>query len=115
MAATATERLGLRDTDIGWPLEEMWVSGDLVGPADTFEAGSVVLVLDIPSEELPWLARHPAGEWIGDQPRLGKRPMTWCYRPLARPVWNPHHRRLARFWSARQGTDSAAIEALRSR
>jgi hypothetical protein len=115
MGEVATERLGLRETDIGWPLEEMWLSGDLLGPADTLEACSVVLVLDIPHEDLPWLARHPAGEWIGDQLRLGKRPVHWCYRPLAWPVWNPDHRRLARFWTARHGTDSAAIDALRSR
>lgn len=111
----ATEALRFRDTEIGWPLEEMWVGGDLLGPADTLEAGSVVLVLDVPGEELPWLARHPAGEWVGDQLRLGKRPMLWCYRPLSGPVWSPDHRRLVRFWSARDGTDNATIDALRSR
>jgi hypothetical protein len=115
MSEVATERLGLRETEIGWPLEEMWVGGDLVGVTDTLDAGLVVLVLDIPSEELPWLARHPAGEWVGDELGLGKRPMSWCYRPVAWPVWNPGHRRLVRFWSARHGTDSPAIEALRSR
>lgn len=44
MAEVATERMGLRDTDIGWPLEEMWVTGDLLGLADTLESGAVVLV-----------------------------------------------------------------------
>jgi len=115
MGEAATERLGLRDTDIGWPLEEMWVSGDLLGPTDTLEAGSVVLVLDIPSDELPWLARHPVGEWVGEQLRLGKRPMLWCYRPLAWPAWSPDHRRLVRFWTARHGTDTTTVEALRAR
>jgi hypothetical protein len=115
MAEVAAERLRLRDSDIGWPLEEMWVTGDLLGLADTFEAGSVVLVLDVPAEELPWLARHPAGEWVGDQLRLGKRPMRWCYRPLAWPVWNHEQRRLVRFWSARGGLDTTVIDALRSR
>lgn len=52
MAEVATERLRLRDTDIGWPLEEMWVTGDLLGFAETLEAGSVVVVLDLPAEEL---------------------------------------------------------------
>lgn len=105
----------LRETDIGWPLEEMWVTGDLLSAADAVEAGSVVLVLDVPAEELPWLALHPAGEWVGDQLRLGKRPMLWCYRPLAWPVWNHDHRRLVRFWSAADGLDVTVIEALRSR
>lgn len=115
MAEVASERLRLRDTDIDWPLEELWVTGDLLGFADTLETGSVVLVLDVPADELPWLALHPAGEWVGDQLRLGKRPIRWCYRPLAWPVWNHEHRRLVRFWSARNGLDSGVIEALRSR
>jgi len=115
MAEMATERMRLRDTDIGWPLEEMWVTGDLLGLADALEAGSVVLVLDVPAEELPWLALHPAGEWVGDQLRLAKRPMRWCYRPLAWPVWNYEHRRLVRFWSAVDGLNTTAIDALASR
>jgi hypothetical protein len=115
VAEVATERLRLRDTDIGWPLEELWVTGDLLGPADTLEAGSVVLVLDVPIDELPWLALHPAGQWVGEQLRLGKRPILWCYRPLIGPVWNHEHRRLVRFWSARDGLDTDVIDALRDR
>lgn len=115
LAEVACERLRLRDADIGWPLEELWVSGELLTLADTLDAGSVVLVLEVPTDELPWLALHPVGEWVGDQLRLGKRPIRWCYRPLAWPAWNHEHRRLVRFWSARDGLDSTVIEALRSR
>jgi len=49
------------------------------------------------------------------QLRLGKRPMRWCYRPVAWPVWNHEHRRLVRFWSAAEGLDTAVIDALGSR
>ncbi|MGH8929998.1 MAG: DUF7711 family protein [Egibacteraceae bacterium] len=115
MAEVATERLGLRQTNIGWPLEQLWVSGDLLGLTDSLDAGSVVLVLDVPTEEVPWLARNPHGEWIGGQLRLGKRPMRWCYRPLLWPVWNHEHRRLVRYWSADAGLDANVIEGLRSR
>jgi len=115
MAEVASDRLRLRDTDIGWPLEELWVTGELLGLADTVDAGSVVLVLDVSADELPWLALHPAGEWVGDQLRLGKRPSRWCYRSLAWPVWNHEHRRLVRFWTASEGLDADVIEALRSR
>jgi len=92
MAEVATERICLRETDIGWPLEEMWVTGELLGSADTIETGAVVLVLDLPAEDLSWLTLHPAGEWVGDQLRLGKRPLRWCYRPLTWPVWNHEQR-----------------------
>lgn len=114
MAELATERLQLRDTDIGWPLEELWVTGELLSSGSTVEAGSVVLVLDVPADELPWLALHPAGEWVGSQLRLGKRPVRWCYRPLTWPVWNHEHRRLVRFWSASAGLEDEVIEGLRS-
>jgi hypothetical protein len=115
MAEVASERLTLRDSAIGWPLEELWVGGDLLGLADSMDAGSVVLVLDLPAGELVWLARNPEAEWVGQQLRLGKRPIRWSYRPLAWPVWNHQHRRLVRFWSAETGTDQAVIEALRLR
>jgi hypothetical protein len=93
----------------------MWVTGELLTLAESLDAGAVVLVLDLPAEELPWLALHPTGESIGYQLRLGKRPILWCYRPRAWPVWNCQHRRLARFWSAEGGLDSSTIDALRSR
>jgi hypothetical protein len=64
---------------------------------------------------MPWLALNPSGEWVGHELRLGKRPMGWCYRPLALPPWNHEHRRVVRFWSARDGLDSTVIDALGSR
>jgi hypothetical protein len=115
MAAESSEMLRLRGTDIGWPLEELWVTGDLLTDAASLDAGSVVLVLDVPADEVPWLALHPAGEWVGDRLRLGKRPMQWSYRPAAWPVWNHEHPRLVRFWSATGGLDDGVISALRDR
>lgn len=103
----------LRETEIGWPLEELWVTGDLLTGAETLEAGSVVLVLDLPADELPWLALHPTGEWIGERLRLGKRPIGWCYRPAVWPAWNHEHRRVVRYWSASGGLDEDVIDALR--
>ena len=111
----SSERLRFRGTDIGWPVEELWVAGDLLGLADAVDAGSVVVVLDVPPEEAPWLAINPAGEWAGDQLRLRKRPLLWCYRPLGWPVWNHEHRRLVRYWSAEAGLDDSVIDALRTR
>jgi len=114
MAAGATDLLRLRDSDIGWPLEELWVTGDLLDTADELEVGSVILVLDVAPADLPWLALHPTGEWVGQQLRLGKRPMQWCYRPLEWPPWNPRHRRATSIWTATGGLDEPTIERLRS-
>jgi hypothetical protein len=115
VAEIASEHLPLRETGIPWPLEELWVDGDLLGFAEVVEAGSVVAVLDVPPAQMPWLALNPTGEWVGELLRLGKRPLQWCYRPLAWPAWNHDHRRLVRFWSAGTGLDAAVIEALRAR
>lgn len=112
LAEAASERLRFRSTELGWPLEELWVTGTLLDPVDELEHGSVVLMIDLPPDELPWLAFHPAAEWIGDQLRLGKRPLWWSYRPTAWPPWTYRDRRVARFWSAGNGTDEELIEAL---
>ena len=115
MAQAAQDGLRLRDTDIGWPLEELWVAGELLDRVETVDAGTVVLSLDLPADELSWLAKHPTAEWIGSQLRLGKRPFWWFYRPLVWPAWNLAHRRVLRFWSATGGLDDQAIEALADR
>ena len=113
MAEIATDRLRLRSTEIGWPLEELWISGQLLDPIDDVEHGSVVLVLDLMPDALPWLAAHPRAEWVGEQLRLGKRPIAWHNRPLAWPAWNVSDRRVTRFWSATSGLDEAIVEAVR--
>ena len=114
MANEASDGLRMRVTATGWPLEEMWVTGDLLDTDGDLETGSVILVLDVPATDLPWLALHPAGEWVGERLRLGKRPMHWCYRPLQWPPWNARHRRVARIWTAVGGLDERTIDALRS-
>jgi hypothetical protein len=88
---------------------------DLLTDVATLDTAAVVMVLDAPADEMPWLALHPAGEAVGHLLRLGKRPVLWTYRPLAWPVWNHQNRRLVRFWSAADGVDDDVIDALRQR
>lgn len=113
LAEQADAGLRLRDTEIGWPLEELWIAGDLLDNVQHVEDASMILMLDEPAEELTWLALHPSGEWIGDQLRLGKRPLRWAYRPVVYPAWNPRDRRVLRIWRAGNGLDEQAIEDLR--
>ncbi len=114
MAEVATEQLRLGRTPIGWPLTEMWVAGALLESSDEIDHGTVVLMIDLPPDELPWLAAHPTAEWVGEQLRLGKRPMLWSYRPAAWPAWTYRDQRVARFWSASNGIESGLIDELRS-
>jgi hypothetical protein len=114
MAGVASEMLRLRASDLGWPLEELWVSGALLAAGEDLESASVVLMLDLPADELPWLAVNPSAEWIGDRLRLGKRPIEWSYRPMVWPPWTYRYPCVARFWSARHGLDTDVIDALGS-
>jgi hypothetical protein len=91
----------------------LWVTGELLTDTPALEWAAVTLVLDLPAEDVPWLALNPAGEWVGDRLRLGKRPLQWCYRPAVWPVWNHENRRLVRYWTADGGLDEDVIEALR--
>ena len=75
-ASRPTSTCGSRDPDIGWPLDELWVGSELLdGPAE-IEATPLVVVLDASPEDLPWLALHPAGDWICEQLGLTKRPIS---------------------------------------
>lgn len=112
MAEQATDLLRLRGSSIPWPLEGMWAAGDLLGERSDLDAAVVVLMLDLPPEDLPWLAVHPTAEWVSDQLRLGKRPVIWYYRPRLWPAWNPAHRRVTRIWAAPTGSVEAAFVAL---
>ncbi|MPY96060.1 MAG: hypothetical protein GEV08_24270 [Acidimicrobiia bacterium] len=114
MSQVASDHCRLRESDIGWPLEELWVAGRLLETTGDVDDGTVVLLLDVPVDELSWLAEHPAGEWVGSQLRLGKRPMTWWYRPRLLPAWSHEHRRVVRVWTAQGGLDEGVIDALRS-
>lgn len=115
MADIATDDVRLRETTFGWPLVSLWATGELLGGADALEVGSVIVVLELPADELAWLALHPTGEWVGSRLGLGKRPLLWCYRPAAWPAWNAHDKRVLRFWSEESGLDDEVIDGLRER
>jgi hypothetical protein len=112
MGTEATEQLRLRGTAIGWSLEELWAAGDFVSDAATVDDGVILLRLAVPAVELPWLALHPKGEWVGEVLRLGKRPLSWWYRSIEDPPWTIEHRRVVRFWSAAAGLDEVTVERL---
>jgi hypothetical protein len=114
LAEVATGRVNPIRSSVDWPLTEMWVAGHLLDRVEEIDHGTVVLMIDLPPNELPWLAAHPTGEWVGEQLRLGKRPMLWTYRPATWPAWTYRNQRVARFWSASNGIESGLIDGLRS-
>jgi len=115
VSEAATDDLRLRDTDIGYPLEELWVGGDVLEGPQELDATCVVLVLDQPVAEVTWLALNPAGQWIAERLRMTRLPMRWYCRPAGYPAWNPELRKVLRFWSAATQLDREVIENLRLR
>jgi len=77
----ATADLPLRDTSIGYPLEELWVGGDVLEGLWDLDVTCVALVLDQPVAEVTWLALNPAGQWIAERLRMTRLPMRWYCRP----------------------------------
>jgi hypothetical protein len=74
----------------------------------------VVVVLNLPPEELPWAA-HPASlGWLADDLRLDKGGFNWWWRSQQEPVTNPVIRGPVQFWS-RQGPDKDVLDALAER
>jgi hypothetical protein len=102
-----------------WPpdqpiLQAAYTFGDLLSGTDPLESVQVVVVLNLPPEDLPWAA-HPASlGWLADDLRLDKGGFAWWWRSQREPLTNPVIRGPVRFWS-RQGPDEDVLDALAER
>lgn len=96
------------------PLSELWVGGDLLGGAEQIEWALVVVRLDVPADELPHLALHPAVAACGSFLRLDKLPIDARWRSREVPAWDHEVRRVARVWSAKTGPDELLLRHLRA-
>jgi hypothetical protein len=103
----------------GWPpdqplLQAAYTFGDLLHGADPVQDVQVVIVLNLPPEELPWAA-HPVGlSWLADELRLDKGGFNWWWRSHLEPAANAVIRGPVRFWS-REGPDEDVLDALAER
>ncbi len=99
---------------LDWPLRQMSVAGEILDGPATLEAVSVILGLEMPADELPWLALHPREQAVADMLRLPKLPIRRYARPIEEPAWNPVFRKVVRFWDVATGLDRQVVEALDS-
>jgi hypothetical protein len=93
-------------------LAGLWVGGAILENVDRIDSYQVVLVLDAPADEIPWLALHPDGEWYADRLRLTKASAAWFLRSTEHCVHNHELRELVRMWSP-DGPDHAVLDRLR--
>jgi hypothetical protein len=94
---------------------EAHVFGEVVAGPETVEVIWLALVVDLPVEEVTWLARPAQAEASVSLLRFDKYPLRWWWRPTAWPVWNHRISRPVRFWSRRDGPDEVALGQLADR
>jgi hypothetical protein len=100
----------------GWPTEDpfllaAYVFGDVLRGADPLECVEVVLVLNLPPQEVAWGSNPHGTEWLADRLRLSKGGFIYWWRSHLDPVANHHIRGPVRFWS-HAGPDEDVLEAL---
>jgi hypothetical protein len=94
-------------------LAEVYAYGDILEPGIAeVDWVKVALVLDLPPDEVTWLALPSVHVWLTHHLGLDKVPVVAVRRPAVWPVWNHDIRRPLQFWSYEGGTDDAALAAL---
>ncbi|MDF1598059.1 MAG: hypothetical protein P1T08_18460 [Acidimicrobiia bacterium] len=94
---------------------EAHVFGDLLTGPDTIEVIWMAQVVDLPVEEVTWLARPAQAEATASILRFDKYPLRWWWRPTTWPVWNHAISRPVRFWSRELGPDHTTLGLLADR
>jgi len=95
-------------------LLEAYVFGDVLRGLDPLEFVQVVLVINLPPEEVGWESTPQGTEWLADYLRLSKGGFEYFWRSHADLVSNHYIREPVRFWS-RTGPDEDVLQALADR
>src|SRR5260370_28232337 len=100
----------------GWPPEdpfllEAWVFGDVLRGADPLDCVEVVVVVNLPPEEVVWGSNPHGTLWLDDPLRLSKGGCCYWWPPHLDPVWNHHLQYPARF-SCHRAPAAAVLRAL---
>jgi hypothetical protein len=103
----------------GWPPEdpfllEAYVFGDVLQGADPLERVEVVLVLNLPPQDVPWESNPHGTMWLADRLRLDEGGFAYWWRSHLDPVSNHYIRDPVRFWS-HEGPDEGVLQALAER
>ena len=102
-----------------WPPEEpllleAYAFGDVLRGADPLDCVEIVLVLNLPPQEVVWGSTPHGTAWLADRLRISKGGFCYWWRSHLDPVWNHYVREPVRFWS-QDGPDDSVLQALAER
>jgi hypothetical protein len=102
-----------------WPPEEpllleAYAFGDVLHGADPLDCVEIVLVLNLPPQEVVWGSTPHGTAWLADRLRVSKGGFCYWWRSHLDPVWNHYVREPVRFWS-QDGPDENVLQALAER
>ncbi|MEU6785856.1 hypothetical protein ABZ912_42275 [Nonomuraea angiospora] len=90
------------------------VFGDLLTGADPVDHLEIVLVLNLPPEEVTWGSQPPGTAWLVDFLRLDQGGVAYWWRSHLDPVENHRIHDPVRFWSL-DGPERGVLDALAER
>jgi len=99
-----------------WPPEEpllleTYAFGDVLRGADPLDCVEIVLVLNLPPQEVVWGSTPHGTAWLADRLRVSKGGFCYWWRSHLDPVWNHYVREPVRLWS-QDGPDENVLQAL---
>lgn len=103
-----------------WPpgeepfLRAAYVFGEVLDGADPIDHIKLALVLNLPSDDVPWESQPHGTEWLVHDLRLDKGGFACWWRSRQDPVWNHYIQDPVRFWSL-DGPDEDVLQALAER
>lgn len=89
-----------------------YLYGALLDGGSELDVAQIALVVDEPPEAVPWLSRPARLESIAESLRFTKLPLSWRWRPAARPVRNHEIRVALPLWTREGGRNAASFAAL---
>ncbi|WP_232663265.1 DUF7711 family protein [Pseudonocardia sp. TRM90224] len=93
-------------------VRQVWAFGELLGEQRDLDQVQAALVVDLPVEDLPWLAEPQGAEHWMNATRTNKNPVRVCWRSMHAPVWNHEVERPALVWDIEAGVDEKVLDAL---
>jgi hypothetical protein len=92
---------------------QLWAFGEILGEQRDLDRVGVVLVVDLPVEDVPWWSEPVGSQQWANATRLAKNPFSARWRSVRAPIWNHHVDRPALVWDTGSGVVEETLSALR--